>query len=344
MLIIYSIIYEKKIKRYVLPVIIAAITIVTFLVYRDIIFFQTGSHLLRYPLPFIEVEKLPALYNILCGCFVSFPLLVKISGFQKSIKYAGVINFTTLLVVLTITVIMLVKKYDQSLSVLFQIEKSVFKQDWDDVIRQQKKSLSTNSNCQYYYNLALSENGMLCSRMFFGPQNFGINSLILKRSPENINRIIYFYYSIGLTGEAHHLAYESMVVSGYRPENTKMLIKTELINGNYKIAERYINVLRRTLYYKKWALKYEKMLFNPDLINSDPELGEKIRLLPRKDFFINPDDFNNIESILVDNPDNKRAFEYKLARMLLDKDLKAVVREAGNLTGMAASLPGLLRS
>ncbi len=326
--IIYSIIYEKRIRRYLLPVIIAAITVVSFVVYKDVIFFQTGEQLLSYPLPFIEVKKLPVLYNILCVWFIFFPLLVKIPGFRSKIKYSGPVKFTTLLVVLVMTVIMLVKKYDHNLSVLFQIERSVYKQDWDEVIRLQERSLSTNSNCQYYYNLALAERGTLCSRMFFGPQNFRVNSLILKRSLENINRIFYFYYSIGLTGEAHHLAYESMVVNGYRPENTKMLIKTELINGNYKIAERYLNVLKRTLYYRSWALKYEKMLFNPDLVNSDPELGEKIRSLPQKDFFIRPDDFDNIESVLKINPNDKRTFEYKLARMLLEKDLKAIVSEA----------------
>jgi hypothetical protein len=118
-----------------------------------------------------------------------------------------------------------------------------------------------------------------------------------------------------------------MVQHGYTPENIKMLIKTELINGNYKIAKRYINVLKHTLHYKNWAEKYEKMLFNPALIISDPELGEKISLLPKKDFFITTDDAKNIELLLKENPDNKRAFEYKIARLLLEKDLLAVIGE-----------------
>ena len=173
--------------------------------------------------------------------------------------------------------------------------------------------------------------------MFFGQQNYGPMSLVLPRDGEQAYRAVYFYYVIGLISEAHHLAYELMVQHGYRPENIKLLVKTELINGNYKIAERYINVLKKTLHYKSWAEKYEKMLFNPDLIYADPELGEKIRLLPKADFFIVTDDFRNIEMLLQANPENGIAFEYKIARMLLEKDLMAVGSEIKNLKGLGYS-------
>jgi hypothetical protein len=338
MFLIYSIIYENKIYRYLFPALLFAIALGTFLVFKDIIFLQTGGQLVRYPLPFIELSKLPAIYNVLCGYFILFPLLVKLAIPLNIIKYKGFINLATLLMLLPITIFLLAKNYNHNIAVLFEIEKSVFKRDWDAVIKKQEKSLSTNSNSQYYYNLALSEKGLLCSRMFFSPQNFGAKSLILQRDLETTNRGFYFYYTIGLISEAHHLAYESMVVNGYRPENTKMLIKTELINGNYKIAERYINILKKTLYYRSWAKKYEKMLFNPELVNSDPELGEKIRLLPQIDFFIRPNDIQNIELVLMANPNNKRAFEYKLARMLLEKDIQAVVNEVKKMKGMGYTL------
>jgi hypothetical protein len=117
------------------------------------------------------------------------------------------------------------------------------------------------------------------------------------------------------------------VQHGYRPENIKMLIKTELINGNYKIAERYINVLKNTFHYRKWAEFYEKMLYKPALVLSDPELGEKIRLLPGKDFFVIGDDLTNLELFLQVSPSNKRVFETKMARLLLEKDLIEIVTE-----------------
>jgi hypothetical protein len=212
-----------------------------------------------------------------------------------------------------------------------------YNRDWDGMIRQQERVQSANIVDQYYYNLALAEKGELCSRMFFGRQSSGSMSLTLKRDDEQSFRSMYFYYTVGLTAEAHHLAYEQLVQHGYRPETVKMLIKTELISGNFKIAARYINVLKKTLHYRTWVEKFEKMLFKPELVNSDPELGEKVKLVPKNDFFIYTDDFRNIEILLLGNPDNRIAFEYKIAKLLLEKDLMAVGSEIKNLKGLGYS-------
>ena len=49
-------------------------------------------------------------------------------------------------------------------------------------------------------------------------------------------------------------------MKGMTPEGLKMLIKTDLIFGNYKTAARYIGILKRSIFYRKEALKYEKTL------------------------------------------------------------------------------------
>jgi hypothetical protein len=110
-----------------------------------------------------------------------------------------------------------------------------------------------------------------------------------------------------------------------------MLIRTELINNNFRIAERYLNVLKKTLRYRSWTHRYEKFLFNPDLIKSDPELGEKIKLMPEEDFFILTSENKNIDQFLKSSPLNRKAFEYKMARLLLEKDLIAVAEEVKNM-------------
>jgi hypothetical protein len=333
--IVYSIVYKKGVNRYLEPVFMIVTTGVTFIIFKEILFFQPADQLLRYPLPFIEVLRIPVLYNILFLYMILFPVLTHVSGLIKlKAKYTGFINLTTFISIFAITVIQLSKNYDPDLAILFKIEKSVFKQDWNSIIRQHETSPSIYSNGQYYYNLALSEKGQLCSRLFYGRQDFGSKSLILPRDYAHLDRAIYYYYSIGLISEAHRLAYESMVKNGYRPENIKMLIKTELINGNYKIASGYINILKKTSHYKKWAAKYEKLLNNPELIKADPELGEKIRSIPDTDFFIMSDDIDNIDMILKANHDNKKAFEYKIAWLLFKKDTKSVLNEVKKMKAM----------
>jgi len=324
MYIMFSVIYEKGNLRYFLPAFLIAIAFLTFIIFKEVLFLQPVDNLLGYPFFLNNSSRLTEFLSLFSGFFILFPLFTKASGLiNVNKKFAGVIPLATILTVFPIIVFLLSKNYDPVSSNVMQLEKSVYMQDWDAVIKQHERFPTTNITGQYYYNLALSEKGILCDRMFFGQQNFGPMSLILPRP----NRAVYFYYAIGLTSEAHHIAYELMVQHGYYPENIKMLIKTELINGNYKIAQRYINVLKQTLHYKSWAKKYEKMLFNPVLINSDPELGEKIRTLTKRDFFIGLYDVQNIELFLKINPDNKRAFEYKIARLLLEKDIVVVVNE-----------------
>jgi len=328
MYIMFNVIYEKGKLRYILPAFMTVIAILTFVVFKEILFMQPVNRLFGYPSVFTEFSKTPAFFSVFCIYIISFPLLIKTSGFfNLNKKLVRVIPLVTILTVFPIIVFLLSRVYDPGYENLMQLEKLVFKQDWDAVIKQHDKYSSTNVIGQYYYNLALSEKGQLCDRMFFGGQDFGPVSLTLPRDNEQSYRAVYFYYTIGLIGEAHHLSYELMVQHGYTSENIKMLIKTELINGNYKIAKRYINVLKKTLHYKNWAEKYERMLFNPAVIISDPELGEKISLLPKEDFFITTDDAKNVDLFLKENPDNKRAFEYKIARLLLEKDILAVIDE-----------------
>jgi hypothetical protein len=119
-----------------------------------------------------------------------------------------------------------------------------------------------------------------------------------------------------------------MVVQGYNPENIKLLIKTELINGHYRIAEKYIWVLKRTLHYRSLALKYESMLYHPELLKADAELGIRIVLRPKEDFPINiKNPQANILLLSQSNPANRRAFEYKLAWYMLEKNVTGVVGE-----------------
>ena len=328
MYIMYIIIYEKRKPRYSLSVFLIVIVLFTFILFKEVLFLQPFDRLLLYPLPIPHISIFPAFLYILCGYLILFPLSVKASGlFKVHKKLAVIVPIVTILTIGTITVFLLSTQDDPDRANLIHLEKSVYEQDWDAIIRQHESSPSTDVIEQCYYNLALSNKDQLCNRLFFSCQDFGTESLIPPRDNEHIDRSVYFFYTIGLVSEVHHLAYESMVRYGYRPENIKLLIKTELINGNYKIAERYNNVLKKTLHYRSWAENYEKMLDNPGLINSDAELAEKIRLIPKKDFFVRSNDMQNIELILQANPDNKKAFEYKMARLLLEKDLEAVVNE-----------------
>jgi hypothetical protein len=338
MYLVYCIVYKKGVPRYLLPLILIITAFVTFWIFDNILFLQPAGRLLRYPFLMLGATNLHTSDIILCCYLVFFPLVVKVTEFIKiNEKSSLILSKLGLIIVLAVTLLLIRKRYDPEFASYIRIEKLSFEKEWDKIIAQHEKAPSENVIGQYYYNLALTEKGQLCDRLFYGRQDYGAKSLVLPRSREYVNRSVYFYYSIGLINEAQHQAFESMVLYGYQPENMKMLVKTEIINGNFKSAERYLRVLKQTLHYRKWAGKYEKLLSEPATILSDPDLGEKIKLLPARDFFITQDDAANIDLMLMANPDNKKAFEYKMAWLLLEKNYKAVVYQVKKMKDMKYS-------
>ncbi len=333
--IVYYLLYSTGKFRYLMPASLVIVGFGVFFVFKDLLFLQPLKMLLGYPLFLNDTSRLTFFLALFSSLIILLPLFTKVSGSVLNDKKPGWnIPLIAMVTILPLTILILYKNFDPVTDGVMKFEKLVFKQDWDNIIRQHEKSQSDNIVEQYYYNLALSEKGQLCNRMFFGRQSYASLSLSLSRDDEQSYRSMYFYYTVGLTCEAHHLAYEQMVQHGYRPENIKMLIKTELINGNFRIAERYINVLKKTLHYRQWAVIYERMLFNPEMVKSDPELGRKMRLLPAEDFLIVTEDFRNLETMLKSNPGNRIAFEYKLARILLEKDLMEVGAEVKKFKGL----------
>jgi hypothetical protein len=145
---------------------------------------------------------------------------------------------------------------------------------------------------------------------------------------EILRRGGYFYYATGMINEAHRWAFENMVMKGQTPEGLKMLIRTEIINGNYKVASRYIDLLKHTLFHRKEALAFEKFLFNDTAVNADPELGAKRQIKLKTDFFtITDNPYINIERIFSLDSLNRKAFEYKIAISLLRKDYRTIAFE-----------------
>ena len=74
------------------------------------------------------------------------------------------------------------------------------------------------------------------------------------------------------------------------------------------------------------------MADNPDLIPSHPELGAKLKILPRNNFFIQFNEpQNNLPLILEGQPDNRKAIEYYLAGLLLTKKVEIAVNNIRNM-------------
>ena len=333
---IHNFFLEKGVQRYIYSSLLLIIAALTYLIAWKFIFLQPALQLILSPLPLLENSTYRMTFLILAGYIVFYPLISKYAIRLKDRKFNTKINsLLSVGIIFVASVLLLFRIYNPQTARVVELERLVFKGKWAEAIRVQEKKPARNLISQYFYNIALSETGQLCDRLFLGSQDFGTGSLVLPWGDEHLDRGAYFYYSIGLINEAHRWAYEEMVVYGYRPQNIIMLAKTSLISGDYGEARKYINILKKTVYYRDQASKFEKMADNPELIKSDPELREKLELLPKSNFFIKfSEPQANLPLVLEAQPNNRKAFEYYIAGLLLTKNVESVVANIKKLKSM----------
>lgn len=305
-----------------------SISFSAFYIFKEFLFFQTIKIILTFPYTELNFGTNHSIFYGICGVLSLLPL-VRIR-FRIPEKLTLTKPFEFAITALAIFVLMGSIgwiKFDKKTSNYFHVEKLFYQNKFIEIIAFNTKNPPTNKLTIFLNNIALCETNQLNDKLFNFPQDAEGGTLYLKW--EMIGDILrrggYFYYTIGMVNEAHRWAFENMVMKGHTPEGLKMLIKTEIINGNYRVASRYIGLLKKTFYYRSEALKYEKMLFSDSAINDDIELGEKRRTRLQTDFFAIIDDpYINLGRILITDSLNRKAFDYMIAIQMIKKNYQGI--------------------
>ena len=106
------------------------------------------------------------------------------------------------------------------------------------------------------------------------------------------------YYHYARMNFCYRWCLEDAVEYGWKVDYIKYMVKTSIISGEYPLAMKYINTLKKTLFYKGWAEKYEKMIQSPELISKDREFAS---ILPLYQFENQLDGDNTLVEIYLLN-------------------------------------------
>ncbi|SHJ28044.1 hypothetical protein SAMN05444280_11537 [Tangfeifania diversioriginum] len=314
-------------KKIVLVLVLSA---AAFFISMEFLFYQTPANLLVYPIEAQQTGMQLKELAVLVFIILLLPVLskFKISSLQnKKKKKINWVQFVPFIILIGLA-FALVPKIDKKNSHYFHVEELFYKQQYEKLIAFNEAFPSTNRLTIFLNNIALAETGQLTDRLFEFPQDPNGGTLFLEWEMvgEVLKRGGYFYYTVGIINEAQRWAYEYMVMRGYTPEGLKMLIKTELINGNYEVAQKYIHTLKQTIFYRQEARAYEKLLFDDEAVDAHPELGEKKRMKPESDFFVLSDNpAANLRQIVSTDSTHLFALEYQFAWQLLQKDIEGIV-------------------
>lgn len=205
--------------------------------------------------------------------------------------------------------------------------------DWNGIIAKAEKKTPDLPMSVSATNLALAMTKQLGDKAFDFFQR-GSEGLLPKfeRNFATTQLTGEIYFNLGLVNTAQRLAFEAMeAIPNYNKSArvVKRLAETNLINGEYKVAEKYLRMLEKTIFYRPWAQRMIQMLGDERAINEHPLYGTLRQYRLQDDFLFSDRELDKICGLLfMHNQNNMVAAQYLLMMPLMDKDIARFMQYA----------------
>lgn len=282
-------------------------------------------------MPLLFISNLPTKYWLII-LFLFMPLVMITTGiwFRLSGKKEVSLTWNIWTIVAGAVVFLIFSAgiarfaYDYKSELLLGLDYNIQKGNTDKALWLSARTPGSNRLVVYLTNLALAKSGKMGDQLFHFYQ-VGPQGLLLDWGDDAAPFFgSELFYQLGYINEAYRWAFEALVAKGHSPRILKRLALTSIINGQVKVAGKYLDILEQTLFYSKWAKRYKRYLGESEGLVADNEINDKRNLLIHNDFFADVNNFDTVLGKLLENhPDNRNAFEYLMSSLLLDKNLES---------------------
>ena len=284
--------------------------------------FWAGIHYHRYPTVFPWL-----LWGAALSIWVIFGLYLLIRRRQEHFSHLS--SLTPYLSFVLVAVIMgsfVWKNTNLKAEKVMQYDFMARHQQWNRILQTISAEKPNNQIGVTVQNLALAMNGMLLEQMANFNQN-GIAGLLpdVKEDATSPLPTAEAFYQLGMINVAQRTVFEAQeAILDFQKSSRcyKRLAETNLINGQYKVARKYLMALQKTLFYRDWANETFPLLGNEEAIARHPEYG-RLRQWNYKDrdfYFSDHTTPEMLEDLYSRNPDNRMAYQYLLAYYMLTGD------------------------
>lgn len=199
---------------------------------------------------------------------------------------------------------------------------------WNKTLEEAARKQPANPLTVTCLNIALSKTGRMGNTMFDYYQN-GPEGLLptFERDFTSPLSTAEAYYQMGMINTAQRFTFEAEeAIPDYQKSARcyKRLAETNIVNGDYEVARKYLLPLTHTLYYRKWALQTLALLNDESKVEAHPEFGSLRKMrLHHHDFMFSSSETDSMLGLLfTECPSNTMAYDYLMAWCLLNKDLK----------------------
>lgn len=176
--------------------------------------------------------------------------------------------------------------------------------DWDKVL-QTYQTLGENEEptrmMWMLKNLALFRQGTAGDNMYHYKNGSAAPAAPFQvRLSQTGAKLIYYHY--GKLNFCYRWCLEDGVEYGWCVDYLKYMLKCSILNGEMKVAKKYIDLLKSTKYYKDYAEHYEPYLTNRSLVKHDVEMKPILHFLSGPDELTS--DNSLVELYLINNFSN----------------------------------------
>ena len=274
-----------------------------------------GSHYYRYPTVF------PTLLYVAWLTAIILPFLVSVSQ-----KYSSfLIPYFSFALVAIVMGTLVWKNANFKAEKVMQYDFMACHQQWNRILATVNKEKPNNQIGVTVQNLALAMHGMLVDHLVEYNQN-GIAGLLpdVQSDATSPMPTAEAFYQLGMINVAQRTVFEAQeAILDFQKSGRcyKRLAQTNLINGSYEVARKYLTALQKTLFYRDWANETLPLLGNEEAIAKHPEYGHLRQWAYKEDsYFSDHVTPEMLESLYFGNTDNGLALEYLRAYYILTGD------------------------
>ncbi len=281
-----------------------------------------GINYFRYP------GIIPWMQWVVMAAFVFIPFIADFLSVVKLHKVL-LVQGIQVAILLILGYLLICYSYNPLTYNIIDYDYLVRNHQWQKILDKAQGQITNTPLGASCVNYALAMTGQLDDHLFEYYQN-GAEGLFPSfardmTSPVPTSDI---FYSLGMINDAERYAFEAQeAIPNYRKSGRLMqrIIQCEIINGNYKVAAKYLRMLKKSLFYHSWADRQMQFLGNDRAVNADPEYGRLRDLrIKHTDYLFSDREMDQMLGLLmIDNKkyNNKMAYEYLIAYELLQKDM-----------------------
>lgn len=202
---------------------------------------------------------------------------------------------------------------------------AMWNEEWEEVASLSQDAVEPTRQIVMNKNIALLKLGRSGAEMFAYPEGSAdIEASIPVRLAQTGGKMAYYQY--GKLNFCYRWCVEDAVEYGWRIEYLKHAVRSMLLSGEYRLAQRYIDILKRTKFYAAWAREMEEYIKAPEKISRNRGFAMPLSMACYHDFL--DVDESYVEAYLTKNLMNATD---KMSRVYVEAALaSALTRKDAN--------------